>query len=499
MKIFSSILSLLITVSVTVASFAQQAAVETIHNEVSMSDAEMNVHFLASDELLGRDTGTHELDIAAKYIATWFLTNGVEAVPGQTSYFQDVPFVQSSPPEQASFTAGDSVYTLNKDIVSLHHTPGTFRGSFIFLDSGSADEIENNDVKGKIVLSNAGHPDVSSFRELISASARKRAALTQAGAAGLIELYSSPEYSWSNITSFLGRQSLQLGSPGADAESIPHFWLNAFHTTRIEALKSLSGQTTAEIKIDGTENQTFTSRNVLGFIEGTDPDLKNETILLSAHYDHTGVKDGQPGEDTIFNGARDNAVGTSAIMQAAKYFAKNPPRRSLLVAAWTAEEKGLLGSRWFSEHPPIPLNQIVFNLNIDGAGYNDTTIVTVVGLGRTDADDQLSSAAEAFGLEAVSDPAPEQNLFDRSDNVNFARQGIPAPTYSLGFTAFDEEISHYYHRVTDEPDTIDYDYVTAYIRSYVLAVKKIADRDEAPFWYPGDVYEEAGIELYERK
>ncbi|WP_372904915.1 M28 family peptidase, partial [Rhodohalobacter sp.] len=154
---------------------------------------------------------------------------------------------------------------------------------------------------------------------------------------------------------------------------------------------------------------------------------------------------------------------------------------------------------YYAENPPIPLNQTVYNLNIDGAGYNDTTKVTVIGLGRTEADDDLKASAKAFGLEAIPDPVPEQNLFNRSDNVHFARAGIPSPTYSMGLTAFDDEINQYYHRPTDEPDTINYDYVTSYVRSFVMAAYLVGNADNAPFWLPGDEYEEAGIELFNKQ
>jgi len=212
-----------------------------------------------------------------------------------------------------------------------------------------------------------------------------------------------------------------------------------------------------------------------------------------------GVRPGEEIGDFIYNGARDNAVGTAGIMAAAAFFAENPPKRSIIFAAWTAEEKGLLGSRYYAEKPAISLGQTVYNLNIDGAGYNDTTKVTIIGLGRTEADSELTAAAEAFGLEAIPDPVPEQNLFDRSDNVNFASRGIPSPTYSMGLTAFDEEINYYYHRVTDEAETLDFDYVTSYIRSFVYAAHLIGNAEEAPFWLPGDKYEPAGIELYGRE
>ena len=254
----------------------------------------------------------------------------------------------------------------------------------------------------------------------------------------------------------------------------------------------------ARLIVEGKIDQQVKSKNVLGIIEGTDPELRDEYVLLSAHYDHVGVKRGTNDADTIFNGARDNAIGTSAIMLAAKYFSQNPPKRSILFAAWTAEEKGLLGSAWYSENPTIPIEQIVYNLNIDGAGYNDTTKITVIGLERTEAEGDFITAAKTFGLEAIQDPVPEQNLFDRSDNVNFAKKGVPAPTFSPGVTAFDEELMKYYHQVTDNPESVDYSYVTSYTRAFVLAAQIIANAPKAPFWKKGDKYEAAGLELYEK-
>src|SRR5690554_1398442 len=218
--------------------------------------------------------------------------------------------------------------------------------------------------------------------------------------------------------------------------------------------------------------------------------------MLSAHYDHIGVGAPNADGDSIYNGARDNAVGTVALINAARYFSENPPKRSILLCAWTAEEKGLLGSFYFAENPLVPLNKIIYNLNIDNAGYNDTSIITVIGLGRTSADGLVEKAVSEVGLKAISDPSPEQGLYDRSDNVNFARKGIPAPTFSLGFTAFDEEIMKYYHQVPDQVDNFDLDYAMLYWKAYLLSADYIANADEQPIWVEGDKYEEAGKQLY---
>jgi Zn-dependent M28 family amino/carboxypeptidase len=207
---------------------------------------------------------------------------------------------------------------------------------------------------------------------------------------------------------------------------------------------------------------------------------------------------GTPDEtgDSIYNGARDNAVGTVAVINAANYFAKNPPKRSILFALWTAEEKGLLGSAYFANNPLVPLNQIVYNLNIDNAGYNDTSIITVIGLGRTTADFMINEAVAEFGLTAKADPSPEQGLYDRSDNVNFARKGIPAPSFTLGFTAFDDEINKYYHKAGDEVESFDLNYAQLYWKSYILSAQKIANWSQKPQWTAGDKYEEVGKKLY---
>ena len=200
--------------------------------------------------------------------------------------------------------------------------------------------------------------------------------------------------------------------------------------------------------------------------------------------------------DSIYNGARDNAIGTTAVIDAARYFAQHPAKRSILFIAYTAEEIGEVGSKYFSLHPLVPLKQLVYNLNIDNANYNDTSIITVIGLGRTSADEDIKKACAAYHLTAMPDPAPEQNLFDRSDNANLADKGIPAPTFSLGIKKFDAEINKRYHQLSDEVGNFDLDYGLKYIRSFILAAKYIADNPAQPVWIKGDKYEAAWKELF---
>lgn len=493
-KYFISCLTILCLVISNSLLSAQQAEPELIKESVLQSEIEFNIYFLASDELLGRDTGTQELKIASRYIATWFQTNGIEKPEGRDSYFQDVPLQLLQAPERINFVVGDSSYHKDTDLVALNATRDSLRAPIIVMDYATEEEISETDIEGAIIVASAGLPGQTSPQQFFMSSGDKLERVKEAGGLALIELYSSPQFPWQILVNFLGGDQMVLDDEET-GDPIAHLWMNATRAGVEEYLQESDGSETL-LEITGGEPEKFTSRNVIGIIEGTDPDLKDEYLLLSAHYDHLGVIPGQTEGNYIYNGARDNAVGTAGVLSAGKFLSENRPRRSVILAAWTAEEKGLHGSAYYADNPFVPLEQTIYNLNIDGAGYNDTTKVTVIGLGRTEADDELITAADAFGLEAIPDPVPEQNLFDRSDNVNFARNGIPAPTYSMGITAFDDEINRYYHQVTDEPHTLDYKYITSYIRSYVLAAQKIANLDEAPFWLPGDVYEEAGLELY---
>ena len=474
---------------------AQQNPSELVRETVTEPQVEFHIRFLASDELQGREVGTPGIQIAARYMADYFKAHHVQPLPGMDNYFQEVPLESTTAHQNGSLQLGKQTYSLTDDFLLLSGENAELSAPVVYLDYGTEEELKDAEVEGKIVLLRAGLPGESSPQAWFSASRQKQQQLISKGALAVIELYNHPQLEWSRLQRYLSGEQMRLASRQEEEASIPHLWLLDQDNQKLEQLqknKKLNGQ----LELSGKAVKNIPTYNVLGYIEGTNPALKEEYILLSAHYDHEGTTTGTAGADTIFNGARDNAVGMAAILMAAKYFSQYPPERSVIFAGWTAEEKGLLGSAWYAEHPPVPLEQTVFNLNIDGAGYNDTTKVTVIGLGRTTADEALTSAVKTYGLEAIPDPVPQQNLFDRSDNVNFARKGIPAPTFSPGFTAFDAEIMKYYHQVADNPESLHYDYLTNYARAYVLAIQKIASLKETPYWVSGDKYEEAAENLY---
>lgn len=483
----------------SVCSHAQQQKAEQVANIVNEAYWAPHLRFLSSDEMGGRNTGSVELNIAARYLAEQFKAYGLKPPKGSNSYFQSVPLVRSTPPEEAvlemdkdKFRHGKQMLVTGGDKQSVN-----LEAKVIFAGYATEEDLADLDVKGKIVVANAGEKGNPNAREFLRLSRQKSSLVEEKGGLALVELYKSPLVPWKLLVKYLNNEQVRLAAEGSSSKNeLTQIWINDAKGKYAEVVGK-GKYRKASIRISGGKEQELDSKNVVAVIEGTDPELKNEYLALGAHYDHVGTdmskaKDG----DGIFNGTRDNAVGTVGLLSAARYFSEHPPKRSVVFIAFTAEEKGLLGSQYYASNPLVPLEQTIYNFNIDNAGYNDVSRVSIFGFGRTSIDPILEASCEAFGLEAKGDPAPEQNLFDRSDNVNFARAGVPAITFSLGFTAFDKEILKYYHQVTDEYESLDKDYINKYYRSYVMAAIGVANREQRPFWNSGDKYEKAGKELY---
>lgn len=471
-------------------SLAQKADID---QKFDQKESVSHFTYLASDELMGRDPARPEIKLAYTFISDQLKKYGAKPIPGADGYYQDIPFRLSSPPAKGQISMGDSIFTQGKSLLVLDGKSLSGDFELIEVGFGLESDYEGKDVTGKVVVTNIGAPNRMNPADLFSLG-REKVALAQAkGAIALIEMYNIPSIPWQLISNNLNKP--QMGIDQGAPSSLPYIWIKDL-TNETKNSVATRKVTKASFAIEGKINKSIEGKNVLAWVEGTDPKLKNEFVMLSAHYDHVGVGKPDAEGDSIFNGARDNAVGTIAVLNAARYFAANPPKRSVLLALWTAEEKGLLGSGYFANNPLIPLNQIVFNLNIDNAGYNDTSIITVIGLGRTTGDNLISEAVAEYGLKATADPSPEQGLYDRSDNVNFARKGIPAPSFTLGFTAFDNTITQYYHKAADETESFDMDYATLYWKSYILAAQKIADTFDKPVWQAGDKYESVGKALY---
>ncbi|MEM9931833.1 MAG: M28 family peptidase, partial [Bacteroidota bacterium] len=362
----------------------------------------------------------------AQYIAAQLRGFGYTPI-NDGSYFQEVPLMKTAAPQEGKLTIDDMSFTQMADLLIMRGPAAAAEGKVVFANYGWVDEeTDHNDyeklnVKGKIVITRAGIPGDVSQSGIFKGIREKAAMAAAAGAVGIFEMYSLP-FPWGSFKGYLGgeRMGLDNGNPAAN---IPYGFVKVqddFLDRLTAKKKGLDGSMSSS----GMQIEKILSANVGGILEGSDPELKDEYMIMTAHFDHVGVGAQGGGayteQDSIFNGARDNAFGTISLLATARAFAEVHTRRSIIILAVTGEEMGLLGSQWYAEHPLVPLEETIFNFNTDGAGYDDKTGISLIGANRTGIDPQVAAAAEAFGKKVINDPAPEQGLFDRYDNVSFA-------------------------------------------------------------------------------
>lgn len=479
----------------SITLWGQKNPVTEITKIISQPEVEAHLGFLAADEMRGRDTGSPELKIAGNYIANYFHQHGLKTVSGAEQFFQPVDLERFTPATEASAEVGNESFQIKESLVIIDGADISWNGEFVYAGYGSNAELDKIDIKGKMVLALAGSKDADNVNKIFSASTGKYAEVKARGGAGLVEFLTFSQFPFPALANFfMGGPRWGLKSAGS---TIPHVWLKPADVKKINFKE---GDTyTGKLSISGLKRELIEGRNVVGLIEGTDPKLKDEYVIVTAHYDHIGVgKPSAGSQDTIFNGARDNAIGTVALLQTAKYLAQYPTKRSVLLVAVTSEEKGLLGSRWYADHPLVPLEKHVLNINCDGVGYNDKSIITSISMGRTTADEVVKRAIKPFGVGLGGDPDPKEGFYDRSDQVSFASKGVPAIKLQPGLAKMDDEIRKYYHRQADEVSTLDFEYLTKFYRTFVYAVTLLANEPTPPFWVKDDKYEAAGKKLYNR-
>jgi len=489
-------LSLLAILLISTTTLFAQTEKELVESTITKSKIEGHIYFLADDLLKGRETGTVENKIAASYLANALRGYGVKPNPETGTYYQEVFLKKTTPPQRLTLSLNEKEFK-EKVVIKAHKM--NFTGDAVYLGFGLEDDYKGVDVSKKIVIVKGGDADNTGARAAYGLKKEKEALAKENGALGILELIKTETKIWGYIAHSFKGDRLEVLTEEIDQstkeDGFAYLWLHdEYGTYALDFSKNPN--VPIKLRMEGENIVPVNSQNVIGMVEGTDPDLKDEYIIYSAHYDHVGIGEADDTGDVIYNGARDNAVGTTTVLSMAENIAKYPTKRSALFILFTGEEKGLLGSQYYVENPVLPLDQMVYCFNSDNAGYNDTTLTTLFGLYRTTASQNIIDAVAAFGLTAIDDPAPEQGLFDRSDNVNFAKKGIPAPTFSLGFTSFDGDVTKYYHQASDEADNLDYDYLFKFFKGYVLAGRKIANDPVTPVWVEGDKYEEAGKALY---
>jgi len=438
---------------------------------ITVADLSARIGALAHDSMRGRATPSPEIDKAARHIAGRFKEFGL--LPGDgDSYLQLYPlaFSVAGPPEEQSLEivgpGGGEIAP--EDFISL---PGGGVEAAGPLHLSSL--INAADLTTSVSIVYVKETEV---RDAMSAV---RGLLTSGAEGVVLAIDSSDEY-FDGLRRFLSREQMSLGVPDELEGPAVLVRLSSLPAALQEALTSESAVTDYSARVRTNSrfrgDQAF---NTIGWIEGSDPELRDEYVVFTAHMDHVGV--GRPVEgDSIYNGADDDASGTAAIIELAEAFAslRTPPRRSLIFMTVSGEERGLLGSRWYSENPLFPLESTVANLNIDMIGRNWQD--TVVAIGRDES--TLGATLEGvvadhpeLGLTMIDDPWPSENFYFRSDHYNFARKGVPILFF---FTGTHED----YHGPNDEADRILYDKTSRITQLIFFLGFEIADASKRPEW-----------------
>ncbi|HWY42107.1 MAG TPA: M28 family peptidase [Candidatus Sulfotelmatobacter sp.] len=502
------------------------------------------VKYLSSDALEGRGTGQKGGDAAADYIAKQFEAFGLKPGGEKGTYFQDVPMVGVKTLAASTF----SFKQANGDAIPLKHlddlvtsnesqmeaadidAPIVFVGFGITAPEYQWDDYKGTDLKGKVALLFVNEPE-SDDEKFFKGKALtyygrwtyKYEETARRGALATLIIHRTDlaSYGWEVVRNSWGTERSYLrrdATPKLEAAS----WI------QLEVAKKLVGL--AGLDLDNlykdsqsrefkpvelpvhfrahiaSELRPFVSRNVVAKLEGSDAKLKDEAILYTAHYDHFGIDPSLKG-DQIYNGAVDNATGSGILLELARVWAKSPaPKRSILFAAVTAEEQGLLGSEYFGKHPTMPASKISLDLNYDAlAPLGEPEEVEVSGAERTTFYPAVEAEAKEFKLVIKPDAKPGAGHYYRSDHFSLARVGIPSFSISEGMkfkghdTAWGEAqaknyVDNNYHKVTDEfHEDWKFEGLAKMTRFGFELGAQAANQPDLVQWQKGDEFEAARI------
>lgn len=497
-----------------------------------------HITFLASDLLQGREAGSAGFDIAANYVASQFAQLGLKPAGANGGYFQPVPLLATRPADEGRFVLrgrdGAEVPLVFGEDVMVGRPVGPAErkvsAPLVFVGYGVAsperkrDDYKGLNVKGKIVVVLQGAPmSFQTEERAYHANGRTKRALAAAhGAVGLISVYMPSDEKRRPFSD--GKRTWQSwamtwrGSDGAPFDVAPQTpqlatlslsgaeklfagaktpWAKIVEAaTRPKADPprfALATSLDAQLR---TESKVIESANVAGLIEGSDPKLKDEVVVLSAHLDHIGVTPPVKG-DSINNGALDNAAGVATTLEVARSMLASgkPPRRSILFLTVTGEEKGLLGAEYFARNPTVPRQAIVANVDLDmPILFYDFTDVVAFGSDRSGVGPAVRRAAGRMGVALSPDPLPEEGLFTRSDHYRFVEVGIPAVFLMTGFqnggeAKFRGFLAGCYHRPCDDlAQPIDYQAGAKFAALNYEITRELADADSKPLWNKGDFF-----------
>ncbi len=444
---------------------------------ITPADLRARVGVLAHDSMRGRDTPSPELEKTARYVADAFREFGL--LPGVgDGYIQRYPITMIRPGSPSAQRLavrgpdGEHAYAAS-DFISIPVGEGLEgAGPIVILHTVEADV----DVAGKIAVVRVGE------REMQRALGQFRDLLDRSANGVILAVDGGPSY-FAGLRRFFERERLLPGEPqtlGAPALLVPLEQLPAPLGRALSGAIPTPAGWSASLRSDALVRRAD-GLNTVGWLEGSDPELRDEYVLFTAHMDHVGV--GRPvAGDSIYNGADDDASGTAAVIELAQAFSSLTPRprRSLIFLTVSGEEKGLWGSDWYARNPPFPLESTVANLNMDMIGRNWRDTVVAIGkeestLGATL--EKIAAERTELELEVIDDPWPEERFYFRSDHYNFARRGVPILFFFTGTHAD-------YHRPSDEPERILYEKTARIARLIFYLGAEVADAPEPPRWDP---------------
>ena len=537
---------------------AAPAAVRAGIDAITADGILSRTRVLASDAFEGRGPGTRGEDSTVAYLTREFQRLGLAPGNPDGTWVQDVTLVGYTGRATGAFTVGGQAMPLQPltDLVAVsrhaqvenvvRNSEVVFVGYGVVAPEYGWNDYAGVDVKGKtvVILINdppvrrAGAAATDTGERALDANVFRGRAMTyygrwtykyeeatrQGAAAAIIVHQTGPAgYPWEVVSGSWGQENFDIRSPGGEPPRVTvEAWLTLDKT---RALFQAAGQdldalqraartkgfravplanTTADLTVRNTVREVR-SRNVVARLEGSDPQLKAQHVLYTAHWDHFGRDTTRQG-DQIFNGALDNATGTAALVQMAEAFTKLPqrPRRSLLFVAVTAEERGLLGAKYYAENPLYPLATTVANINMDGVNqWGRTRDLTVIGLGNSTLDDELRAVLAPSGRVIRPDAQPEKGFFYRSDHFEFAKKGVPAlyteagiayvgraPEY--GMQKREQYEANDYHKPSDEvkPDW-DLSGAVEDLRALFQVGHRVANAATWPTWKPGTEFRAA--------
>ena len=516
---------------------SSQLANAELSAQVNADNIKAHIEFLADDTLLGRDTGSVGYQISANYIKSYFKQLGLTPMGDQGSFEQSVTFSKTYLEQEGASVVienanGNSELVFKDDYLmsgSKLSRQEQVKADTVFVGYGvispdfGYDDYQGLDVKGKVVVALTGRPDDLPSEEgaHLGSNSEKLRHAAERGAVGYITLHTpkrekvrpfavsakyaeGPRYAWldKNQQAFGARPEIKVGAylhqdKAADLfvgakQSAEQVFAADSANEKIKGF-DLAAKVTLASK---SRHEQVTSPNIVAVLPGSDPVLKDEYVVYTAHLDHIGVSEHSDHQDKINNGALDNASGVAILLETARLLSGLPekPKRSILFTVVTAEEKGLLGSSYYANNPTVPQSKIVANVNLDMPlilyPFSD---IIAFGANHSSLGPIVERAAAKVDVSLSPDPMPEQAIFTRSDHYSFVKQGVPSVFLMTGFKSkdpnidggkvFREFLSTHYHSHSDEIELpIQYDAAAQFAEVNMMIGIEIANQTERPTW-----------------